>query len=79
MHIAEVALVVSDDHQEKGIGSELFHYLTYLSKRQGLLGFSAEVLSRNRSMISLFEKMGFDIEKRREEGVYELKMTFREV
>jgi len=79
MHTAEVALVVSDDHQEKGIGSELLHYLTYLCKRQGLLGFSAEVLSRNRSMLSLFEKMGFDIEKRREEGVYELKMTFREV
>ncbi|HII07919.1 MAG TPA: GNAT family N-acetyltransferase [Methanotrichaceae archaeon] len=79
MHTAEVALVVRDDHQEKGIGSELLHYLTYLSKRQGLLGFSAEVLSRNRSMLRLFEKMGFDIEKRREEGVYELKMTFREV
>jgi hypothetical protein len=29
-------------------------------------------------MLHLFEKMGFDIEKRRSEGVYELKMTFRE-
>jgi acyl-CoA hydrolase/RimJ/RimL family protein N-acetyltransferase len=79
MHTAEVALVVRDDFQGKGIGTELLHYLTYLAKRQGLLGFTAEVLSSNRSMRSLFEKMGFDIEKRREEGVYELKMTFREV
>jgi hypothetical protein len=30
-------------------------------------------------MRRLFEKMGFDIEKRCEEGVYELKMRFREV
>jgi acyl-CoA hydrolase/RimJ/RimL family protein N-acetyltransferase len=79
MHTAEVALVVRDEYQGKGVGTELLHHLTYLAKRQGLLGFSAEVLSSNRPMRSLFEKMGFDIEKRREEGVYELKMRFREV
>ncbi len=27
-------------------------------------------------MLHLFEKMGFDIDKRTEEGVYELKMAF---
>jgi RimJ/RimL family protein N-acetyltransferase len=48
-----------------------------LAKRQGLLGFYAEVLVENRAMLHLFEKMGFDIKKRREEGVYELEMTFR--
>jgi ribosomal protein S18 acetylase RimI-like enzyme len=42
-----------------------------------LLGFFAEVLVENRAMLHLFDKMGFDIEKRREEGVYELKMVFR--
>jgi len=30
-------------------------------------------------MRRLFEKMGFGIEKRREEGVYELKMRFKKV
>jgi len=49
------------------------------NEEQGLLGFTAEVLFSNQPMRSLFEKMGFDIEKRREEGVYELKMRFREV
>lgn len=75
---AEVAFVVRDDYQGKGIGTELLSYLTYLAKRQGLHGFTAEVLEENRPMLHLFEKMGFDIEKRRAEGVYELKMTFRE-
>ncbi len=44
-----------------------------------LLGFTVEDLSCNRPMQSLFEKMGFDIEKRRVEGIYELKMRFREM
>jgi acyl-CoA hydrolase/ribosomal protein S18 acetylase RimI-like enzyme len=77
IHTAEVGFAVRDDHQDKGIGTELLSYLTYLAKKQGLLGFYAEVLAENRPMLHLFEKMGFDIKKRREEGVYELEMTFR--
>jgi RimJ/RimL family protein N-acetyltransferase len=76
-HTAEVGFAVRDDYQERGIGTELLSYLTYLAKRQGLLGFSAEVLMENRPMLHLFEKMGFDIQKRREEGIYEHKMTFK--
>jgi len=77
-HTAEVAVVVRDKYQAKGIGTELLSYLTYLAKRQGLLGFTAEVLVENRPMMKLFEKGGFDLEKRRSEGLYELKMVFRE-
>jgi acyl-CoA hydrolase/GNAT superfamily N-acetyltransferase len=76
-HTAEVAFVVRDDYQKNGIGRELLEYLTYLAKRKGLFGFSAEVLIENKPMLHLFEKMGFDIEKRSSEGVYELRMTFR--
>ena len=77
-HTAEVAFVVRDEYQNRGIGTELLSYLTYLAKRQGLLGFTAEVLLGNRPMLHLFEKMGFDIEKRSSEGVYEMKMAFQE-
>ncbi len=75
-HTAEVALVVRDDHQNQGVGTELLSYLTYLAKRKGLLGFSAEVLVDNQAMLHLFEQGGFAIEKRRDAGVYELKMLF---
>ncbi|MDO9211882.1 MAG: GNAT family N-acetyltransferase [Deltaproteobacteria bacterium] len=78
-HTAEVALVVRDEDQNKGVGLELFSYLTYLAKREGLLGFAAEVLVENKPMLHLFEKMGFDIQKRNEQGVYEMKMAFRGV
>ncbi|HDP81424.1 MAG TPA: GNAT family N-acetyltransferase [Spirochaetes bacterium] len=76
-HTAEVAVVVRDDFQGKGVGLELISYMTYLAKKEGLLGFTAEVLVENRPMLQLFEKMGFIIEKRSESGVYELKMQFR--
>ena len=76
-HTAEVGFAVRDDCQNKGIGTELLNYLTYQAKKQGLLGFFAEVLVENRPMLHLFDKMGFDIIKRREEGVYELEMLFR--
>ena len=75
-HSAEVSLVVRDDYQNKGIGAELLSYLTQLAKKQGLLGFTAEVLVGNRPMFHLFEKMGFKIGKRSEAGIYELKMGF---
>ena len=76
-HTAEVGFAVRDEYQDKGVGMELLSTLTYLAKRQGLLGFYAEVLVENRAMLHLFEKMGFDIRKRREEGVYEMEMTFQ--
>jgi len=75
-HTAEVALVVRDDYQNQGVGTTLLSYLTYLAKREGLLGFSAEVLVNNQPMLHLFENSGFAIDKRRETGVYELRMLF---
>jgi acyl-CoA hydrolase/GNAT superfamily N-acetyltransferase len=77
-HTAEVAFVVRDDHQDMGIGAELLSYVTYLARKNGLLGFTAAVLMDNRHMLQLFESMGFIIEKRAEGGVYELKMSFRD-
>lgn len=62
-----------------GVGHDLLSYLTRLARRRGLLGFTAEVLLENRPMLNLFKNMGFDMEKRSEEGVYELRMTFRDL
>lgn len=38
MHTAEVALVVRDKYQNKGVGTQLLSYLTFLARRQGSLG-----------------------------------------
>ena len=75
---AEAAIAVRDDYQNRGIGTELLSYLTYLAKRQGLMSFTADVLVENQPMLHLFEKVGFDVERRNEEGVYEMTLNFRE-
>ncbi|MCX5991311.1 MAG: GNAT family N-acetyltransferase [Chloroflexi bacterium] len=76
--IAEVTIVVRDDYQSKGVGRELFSYLTYLAKKNGLVGFTAEVLVANTAIIRLFKRMGFDIQTISEDGgVYEMKLMFR--
>ena len=75
-HTAELAFAVLDEFQNKGIGWELINYLTYLAKREGLLGFTAEVLVENRPMLHLLEKMGFDMERHNDGGVWELRMSF---
>ncbi len=76
-HAAEVAIVIRDDLQGKGVGTELLTYLTQLAKKQGLLGFTAEVLTDNKPMLDLFDSMGFGMDKKSESGVYRLKMSFK--
>jgi acyl-CoA hydrolase/ribosomal protein S18 acetylase RimI-like enzyme len=75
-HTAEAALVVRDNYQNQGVGTEIQSYLTYLAKRSGLLGFTAEVLEDNSPTIHLLEKSGFEVAKK-EGGVYEMKLLFK--
>ncbi|HEY5531263.1 MAG TPA: GNAT family N-acetyltransferase, partial [Candidatus Anoxymicrobiaceae bacterium] len=75
-HTADIAFVVKDEFQNRGIGTELLSYLTQQAMRQGLLGFTAEVLTENRPMLHVFEKL-LDVEKTVDSGVYYLKMGFR--
>ena len=75
---AELALIVRDDCQNKGVGTELLSYLTCLARRRGLVGLNAAVLVENRPMLRLIEKAGLDIEKRLTAGVWELKLVFPE-
>ncbi len=77
-HTAEVAFLVRDEYHGRGIGTELLQYLTYLAKKNGLHGFTAEVLVDNKPMLQIFENAGFEIEKHAEGGIYALAMSFRD-
>lgn len=76
IHTAEVAVVVRDNFQNKGIGTELLSLLANTAKKHGLHGFTAEVLMENKPMLHLFEKAGFAIRKISGEREYELEMAF---
>ncbi|HEY5526664.1 MAG TPA: GNAT family N-acetyltransferase [Candidatus Anoxymicrobiaceae bacterium] len=77
-HTAEIALAVRDDYQQKGIGSLLLSYMSEIAKRQGLLGFTADVLGENKPVMKLVEKAGFDYRKEITDGVAYLKANFKE-
>jgi len=72
---AEVAFVVHDDYQQKHIGSFLFKQLCTIAKRNGIAGFTAEVLDENKSMQAVFNNSGLTIQTELREGVYHYDMT----
>lgn len=76
-YVAEVSVMIRDEYQDQGIGTRLLEYLTMIAQDQGLYGFTAEVLADNRKMLRVFEKMGYEIDKRRESGEIILKMRFK--
>lgn len=75
-HTAEVAFAVSDSWQNQGVGTELLGHMILLARKQGLMGFTAEVLVDNKPMLHLFRKMKFDIRYQREDLTYQLTMHF---
>lgn len=73
---AEVAFVVRDEWQNKGIGSFMMRWLTTIARRNGIQGFTAEVLSENKAMQAVFNKSGLKVKSQRRQGVYHFDMDF---
>jgi acetyl coenzyme A synthetase (ADP forming)-like protein len=66
----EVAFVVEDAHQNRGIGSQLLQLMTTYARRRGVTGFRAFVLPENVQMMRLFRNSGYRLERTLDEGVY---------
>jgi RimJ/RimL family protein N-acetyltransferase len=75
---ADIAFVVDEEYQGRGIASFLLSLLTRVAKQGGFQGFTAIVLASNKSMLKVFEKAPLAIEARVASGVYELKMPFED-
>jgi GNAT superfamily N-acetyltransferase len=73
---AEVALVVRDDWQDRGIGGFLLRYLITIAKRNGISGFTAEVISSNRPMQAIVHKSDCRVTSRLNDDVYSFEMDF---
>jgi GNAT superfamily N-acetyltransferase len=58
---AEVAFVVRDDYQHLGLGHRLLGALAAAAWERGITNFSAETLSSNHAMISVFRHSGFAV------------------
>ena len=73
---AEVALVVRDTWQSRGIGTFLFRYLLSIAKQRGIAGFTAEVLRDNKAMQAVFRKIDGNVQSHLDDGVYSLVLDF---
>jgi RimJ/RimL family protein N-acetyltransferase len=73
--VADVAFLVDEDFQGKGIGSFLFRMLVRLAADSGIRWFTADVLPENRSMFKVFERSGLTVDARVAEGSYHVKIA----
>jgi acyl-CoA synthetase (NDP forming)/GNAT superfamily N-acetyltransferase len=69
---AEVAFVVEDAHQGRGIGSVLLEHLAEAARDAGITRFVAEVLPQNGGMLRVFSDFGYQIQRRYDDGVVHL-------
>jgi RimJ/RimL family protein N-acetyltransferase len=75
---AEVAFVVDEDYQKIGIATFLCRMLCRLARERQLKGFTADVLSQNKSMLRVFEKIeGCALQARLVHGVYQVTLDFQ--
>ncbi|XRQ13321.1 GNAT family N-acetyltransferase [Actinomadura welshii] len=69
---AEVAFLVEDAHQGRGLGPVLLEHIAAAARERGVRRFVASVLPENRRMTRVFREAGYRAEQRFEEGVIEL-------
>ncbi|PSQ70542.1 MAG: acetyl CoA synthetase subunit alpha, partial [Bacteroidetes bacterium QH_2_64_26] len=58
---AEFAMLVIDEYQGEGIGTELLRRLVEVGQNEGLDRITADILQQNHAMQRVCEKLGFDL------------------
>jgi acyl-CoA synthetase (NDP forming)/RimJ/RimL family protein N-acetyltransferase len=71
---AEVAFIVDDAHQGRGLATVLLEYLIVAARENGLERLTAQVLPTNRRMLSVFHQVGFEVTSSFEDGVVEVHL-----
>ncbi|WP_406055283.1 GNAT family N-acetyltransferase [Kribbella sp. NBC_00889] len=66
---AEVAFLIEDAHQGRGLGQLLLEHLAQAARENGIHRFVAEVLPDNRKMITVFAEAGYKVAREFEDGV----------
>ncbi|MEU8893035.1 GNAT family N-acetyltransferase [Streptomyces sp. NPDC048442] len=70
---AEVAFLVQDAHQGRGVASALLEHIGAVARERGIRRFVAEVLPANSKMIKVFTDAGYQQKRSFEDGVVHLE------
>ncbi|WP_434597596.1 GNAT family N-acetyltransferase [Streptomyces sp. A5-4] len=70
---AEVAFLVQDAHQGRGVASALLEHIGAVARERGIRQFAAEVLPANSKMIKVFTDAGYTQKRSFEDGVVRLE------
>jgi RimJ/RimL family protein N-acetyltransferase len=70
--VAEAAVVITDDWQNRGLGTALFSDLIAEAKRQGLSKVFAYFDVDNKAIIRVGQKVGFQLAQREERADYSM-------
>ena len=74
---AEVAFVVQDEWQAKGIGTFLLDYLVQIARQRGVQRFLASVLPTNKAMLAIFHNSGYKVNTKFDGQAYSLGLDLR--
>ena len=72
---AEFAVLIADDFQNKGLGSELTRTVVQIAREEKLTSITAEVLAENANMVSVCRRLGFKLNLQMEEATMHAEMT----
>ncbi len=70
---SEVAFLVDDWFQGKGLGSLLLERLALIAARRGIRRFHAYTLAHNQAMLDVFKASGFNVKAERDSGEVEVE------
>ncbi|SES49006.1 Acyl-CoA synthetase (NDP forming) [Streptomyces sp. yr375] len=70
---AEVAFLVQDAHQGRGVASALLEHIAAVARERDIRRFAAEVLPANNKMIKVFTDAGYTQKRHFEDGVVRLE------
>ncbi|HET6687181.1 MAG TPA: GNAT family N-acetyltransferase [Jiangellaceae bacterium] len=74
---AEVAFLVEDEHQGRGVGSVLLEHLAQAARERGIGRFVAEILPHNHKMITVFSEAGYTMASQLTDGVVHVEFEIR--
>ncbi|WP_437580739.1 GNAT family N-acetyltransferase [Sorangium sp. So ce887] len=75
-NLADIAFVVRDEWQGKGVGTLLMRRAAEIARARGVSGFEANVLLTNKAMMRVIEKSGLSLNLDLQAGVYHITARF---